>query len=117
MPKYQQCRNTNAAAHFLRKDANGDYYRLIQWKDPHSRQPVRGVIPMEIIGNQWQPLQKLGIAIAANAGKGYGIYDHLHGFDNGALLSEHLEQAANRYYGSAGRAFIQAIQTRQGKRD
>lgn len=63
-------------------------------------------------GADWQAGQDTRLpSIAANAGKGYGIYDHLHGFDNGALLSEHLEQAANRYYGSAGRAFIQAIQT------
>ena len=36
----------------------------------------------------------------------YGIYDTLHGFSDGALLSEHLQQAAACQHGEAGRAFI-----------
>ncbi|RPD87080.1 DUF927 domain-containing protein [Neisseria weixii] len=36
----------------------------------------------------------------------YGIYDTLHGFTDGALLSEHLQEAAEQHHGHAGRAFI-----------
>lgn len=45
-------------------------------------------------------------SIPADAGKGHGIFDVLHGFTDGALFSEHLNIATNQYYGTAGRAFI-----------
>ena len=41
----------------------------------------------------------------------YGIYETLHGFSDGALLSEHLKEAAERHHGEAGRAFIRLIDT------
>lgn len=49
-------------------------------------------------------------SIDADAGNGHGIYDTLHGFKNGALLSEHISSQAAKYYGTAGRAFIQLLQ-------
>ena len=39
----------------------------------------------------------------------YGIYDTLHGFEDGALLSEHITQSAEKYHGTAGRLFIQQL--------
>ncbi|HFC8523333.1 TPA: DUF927 domain-containing protein, partial [Neisseria subflava] len=39
----------------------------------------------------------------------YGIYDTLHGFESGALLSEHIAQSAEKYHGVAGRAFIRQL--------
>lgn len=39
----------------------------------------------------------------------YGIYDTLHGFTDGAWLSEHLKAAAECHHGQAGRAFIGQI--------
>ena len=39
----------------------------------------------------------------------YGIYDTLHGFENGALLSEHIAQSAEKYHGTAGRLFIRQL--------
>ncbi|WP_051940740.1 DUF927 domain-containing protein [Stenoxybacter acetivorans] len=48
-------------------------------------------------------------SVPANAGKGYGVYDVLHGFADGALLSEHLNHVSGQYYGTAGRAFIAAL--------
>ena len=39
----------------------------------------------------------------------YGIYDTLHGFESGALLSEHIAQSAEQYHGAAGRAFIRLL--------
>ena len=39
----------------------------------------------------------------------YGIYDTLHGFEDGALLSEHIAQSAEKYHGTAGRLFIQQL--------
>lgn len=45
--------------------------------------------------------------IAADAGKGYGVYEVLHDFADGAALSNHLVSAAHQYYGVAGMAFIE----------
>lgn len=39
----------------------------------------------------------------------YGIYDTLHGFTDGALLSEHLQEAAEQHHSHAGRAFIRLV--------
>ena len=39
----------------------------------------------------------------------YGIYDTLHGFEDGALLSEHIAQSTEKYHGVAGRLFIQQL--------
>lgn len=39
----------------------------------------------------------------------YGIYDTLHGFEDGALLSEHIVQSAEKYHGTAGRLFIRQL--------
>ena len=39
----------------------------------------------------------------------YGIYDTLHGFEDGALLSEHIAESAEQYHGVAGRLFIQQL--------
>lgn len=45
--------------------------------------------------------------IAADAGKGLGVYDTLHDFADGAALSNHLVSMAHQYYGTAGMAFIE----------
>ncbi|MES2935293.1 MAG: DUF927 domain-containing protein [Pseudomonadota bacterium] len=45
--------------------------------------------------------------IAADAGKGFGVYETLHDFANGAALSDHLANMAHQYYGVAGMAFIE----------
>ncbi|MBS0039278.1 MULTISPECIES: DUF927 domain-containing protein [Neisseria] len=39
----------------------------------------------------------------------YGIYDTLHGFEDGALLSEHIAESAEQYHGVAGRLFIRQL--------
>jgi putative DNA primase/helicase len=45
--------------------------------------------------------------IAADAGKGFGVYDTLHGFPDGAALSNHLVAKAHQFYGVAGMSFIE----------
>lgn len=45
--------------------------------------------------------------ISADAGKGLGVYETVHGFDGGAAMSDHLVKAAHQYYGTAGLAFIE----------
>lgn len=45
--------------------------------------------------------------IAADAGKGLGVYDTLHDFSSGAALSDHLVDMSHKYYGTAGMAFIE----------
>lgn len=45
--------------------------------------------------------------IAADAGKGFGVFDTLHDFDSGATLSDHLMKMSKQYYGTAGLALIE----------
>lgn len=44
--------------------------------------------------------------IPADAGKGMGAFECLHGFDNGSDFSRAITQAAAKYYGSPGRAWL-----------
>jgi putative DNA primase/helicase len=53
--------------------------------------------------------------IAADAGKGLGVYDTLHDFADGAALSNHLMSMSQQYYGTAGRSFIEWLVERVGK--
>lgn len=45
--------------------------------------------------------------IAADAGKGLGVFDTLHDFESGAALSDHLVKMSRQYYGTAGMALIE----------
>ena len=46
------------------------------------------------------------VNIRADAGAGLGVFETLHGFDEPALLADHLRHAAATFYGAAGRAFL-----------
>jgi putative DNA primase/helicase len=53
--------------------------------------------------------------IPADAGKGLGAFENLHGYDKGAAFSDAATRAAARHYGSAGLAFIaHLIDTQEG---
>ncbi|MBI3283422.1 MAG: DUF927 domain-containing protein [Burkholderiales bacterium] len=45
--------------------------------------------------------------ISADAGKGLGLFDTVHGFADGAALSRHLVGMVQAYHGTAGLAFIE----------
>ncbi len=45
--------------------------------------------------------------ISADAGKGLGVFDTVHGFADGAAMSKHLVDMAQTYYGTAGLSFIE----------
>lgn len=45
--------------------------------------------------------------IAADAGRGLGVYETLNGFPSGAALSDHLVTKAHQHFGTAGMAFIE----------
>jgi uncharacterized protein (DUF927 family) len=49
------------------------------------------------------------IDLRADAGKGHGIFNDLHHFKNGKEFSEHIQQSAKRYYGTAIRAFLSEL--------
>ncbi len=53
--------------------------------------------------------------IAADAGKGLGVYDTIHDFADGAALSNHLVKMSHQHYGVAGMAFIEWAVARAGK--
>lgn len=49
------------------------------------------------------------VDLPADAGKGLGLFDELHGRSDGHTLSRDLCEAAGRFYGMAGPAFIKAV--------
>lgn len=49
------------------------------------------------------------LEIPADAGKGFGLFDTLHGFASGDALARHLKAAVERHAGHAGRAFVAAL--------
>jgi putative DNA primase/helicase len=46
------------------------------------------------------------VDLPADAGQGLGLFEELHGFTTGKELSDHLQEASKRYFGTAARAFI-----------
>ncbi|SEF56412.1 DUF927 domain-containing protein [Nitrosomonas ureae] len=56
--------------------------------------------------------------IPADAGKGWGCFENLHGFDDGDKFAKALGLAVNKYYGTAFPAFIeQVLKNRESLRD
>lgn len=64
-------------------------------------------------------LEKAGIRLEAGqavrlpsiaVNKEHGIYNELHGFKNGAALSDHLKQATNEQHGTAAKEWIKQLQ-------
>lgn len=64
---------------------------------------------MERAGEKWEAGQAVRMPSIPAATR-YGIYDNLHSHPNGAALSDHLQQAAAQYHGTAGRAWITKLQ-------
>ena len=65
---------------------------------------------MERAGEPWEAGHAVRLPSVPAAAR-YGIYDTLHGFANGATLSDHLQQAAAQYHGTAARAWLSKLQT------
>jgi len=49
------------------------------------------------------------IDIAADAGTGYGIFEHLHNHEGGSKLSDAIKEATGAFYGVAAVAFLRKI--------
>lgn len=49
------------------------------------------------------------IELPADAGAGLGMWNTLHHLPDGRAFTDHLKAAAARYYGTAGRAFVEAL--------
>ena len=49
------------------------------------------------------------VDIPADAGKGHGAFDVLHGFESGRKLSEHVAAAVEEYHGTAAIAFLERL--------
>ena len=60
-------------------------------------------------GKEWEAGQAVRLP-SIPAGKQYGIYETLHGFANGAALSDHLLDHMAQQHGTAGRAWLEKIQ-------
>lgn len=65
---------------------------------------------MERAGETWEAGQNVRLP-SIPAATVYGIYENLHGFPNGAALSDHLKAAAQQYHGTAIRAWAAKLQT------
>jgi uncharacterized protein (DUF927 family) len=53
------------------------------------------------------------IEIPADTGKGFGIFDTLHGFKDGAAFSKYLKEMANKYCGTLGDAWLDTLTKNQ----
>jgi len=86
--------------------------RIVQVQEDAVLQPFGGLDAfIRRHGEDWNAGQAARLpSIPSNAGQGLGIYDKLHGFPNGAALSEHLTAAAAKQHGTIGRAFIAILQ-------
>ena len=51
------------------------------------------------------------VDIPADAGKGLGVFETLHGYQSPALFSKALMQATSHYYGKPARAFLEKLTT------
>lgn len=49
------------------------------------------------------------VDLPADAGKGLGAWENLHEFKSGKEFSDHLQEAAKTYYGTAAREFIRRL--------
>jgi uncharacterized protein (DUF927 family) len=49
------------------------------------------------------------LAMHADAGQGFGLFDTLHGFEGGAALSDALQARVKKYYGTPLLAFLTAL--------
>ena len=65
---------------------------------------------MERAGETWEAGQNVRLP-SIPAATLHGIYENLHGFPNGAALSDHLKAAAQQYHGTAIRAWAAKLQT------
>ena len=55
--------------------------------------------------------------LPADAGKGLGLFENLHNFDNAGQFASFLQEQAGLYYGMAGRCFIEALCQERQKDD
>jgi uncharacterized protein (DUF927 family) len=51
------------------------------------------------------------VDMPADAGKGMGIFENLHGYESAAIFSQALANATSQYYGVAARSFLETITT------
>ena len=49
------------------------------------------------------------IDLPADAGRGCGVFDELHGYEGGGVLAQHLTRACEATYGAAGRAWLEHL--------
>ena len=62
---------------------------------------------MKQAGFEWNAGQNVRLpSIPADAGKGFRVFDTLHGHSDGAAFAEMLEETAKHHYGHAGRAWV-----------
>ena len=59
-------------------------------------------------GEKWEAGQNVRIPSLPSRAI-YGIYENLHGFKDGAALSDHLLHQIGQYHGTAGRAWIEKL--------
>lgn len=101
----------------LRSDSSGSRRESMSWTLLFfSTGEVGLALQMHAGGKRVRPGQEIRITeVSADTGA-YGIFEELHGFENGAALSQSLTQACHRYHGMAGREFIKRfVQEESGK--
>ncbi len=62
---------------------------------------------MQESGKRVRPGQEVRLVdIPADAGKGFGLFDTVHGFEGGAEFSRHINASAAAFHGAVGRAWL-----------
>lgn len=65
---------------------------------------------MQAAGKRTHAGQEIRLAdLDADAGKGFGLFENLHGRADGAALARELAEATSRHHGTAGPAFLSAL--------
>ncbi|WP_063894126.1 DUF927 domain-containing protein [Burkholderia stagnalis] len=65
---------------------------------------------MQSVGKKAKAGQEVRLVeIPADAGAGFGLFEHLHGVAGGAELSTAINEAAVKHYGTAAVAFLEAL--------
>jgi putative DNA primase/helicase len=109
-------RELNEVAYFLvngqgktRSDRYGEAKAAKSWRVPllsSGEESLRIKLAAAGISiKEGQSLRILDIPCVGN----YGLFDDLHGFENGALFSLAIREAASQHYGHAGPAFVKAL--------
>jgi putative DNA primase/helicase len=96
-----------------RADRSGAARKSAQWKLLFLSTGEQSLAD-KVREDRWSAAPRAGQAVRfvelpADAGKGLGLFETLHGFASAQALADHLKEAVGRQHGTAARAFIEGV--------